>query len=148
MGAPRFRKFTHAVVVAATPHEVFDFVTNASQWWNWHPATRSVRDTPSRPLGLGETATERIHAGFREFDAVWTVTACERPKLWRIETSTAYGASAVTYRLEPLGGGCRFERTCEFHKEGAWRLLDGNFTLWLLRRQAAQALANLHAWFL
>jgi uncharacterized protein YndB with AHSA1/START domain len=148
MAAPRFQTIRHAVVIAAPPAEVFDFVTNASQWQRWHPATRSVREVPNRPLALGETMIEHIHAAHRSFEAKWTVTACERPTLWRIETATPYGASAVSYRLQPLGSGTRFERTCDFHSEGLWRLLDGNLTRWLLARQAARALSNLHDWFL
>ncbi|MBC5763250.1 SRPBCC family protein [Ramlibacter albus] len=148
MADGRFQSFTQAVVIAAPPTEVYDYVTNAAQWKQWHPATRNVRDVPNRPLQLGETMTEHIHAGFRNFEAVWRVTQWDRPSLWRIETTTRYGASAVTYRLQPLGAGCRFERTCEFHSEGAWRLLDGNLARWLLKRQAARALSNLHDHFL
>ena len=147
MAGPRFVRFAQAVVLAAPPQQVFDFVTNAAQWKRWHPATHAVRGAPNRPLGAGEQVAEQIHAGWRDFEAVWTVAACEPPHLWRIETSTPHGASAVTYRLDALGTGCRFERTCEFHSRGAWRLLDGTVARWMLKRQAARALANLHALF-
>src|SRR5438132_299545 len=106
-----FQRFVQSIVLAAPPDQVFDFVTNPSQWYRWHPATRSVRDVPPRPLGLHETMVEHIRAGGRSFEAVWTVVACERPSLWQIETATPHGASVITYHLEPLGSGCRFERS-------------------------------------
>jgi len=144
MRTVRMERIVHAIELPAPPGHVFDFVTNTAQWQRWHPATHSVRNAPDRPLALGETTIERIRAAHREFDAQWTVTACERPVLWCIETATPLGASVLTYRFAPsAGGGTRFERTCDFRSEGAWRLLDGNLTRWMLARQARQALANL-----
>ncbi len=147
MAAPAFERIRHSVVLAAPPERVFDFVTDASQWHRWHPATRSVRDVPQRPLVLGETMVEHIRAAHRSFEATWTVTACERPRRWQIETRTPLGASVVSYQFAPAGAGCRFERTCDFRSEGWWHLLDGNFTRWMLARQAQRALDNLAALF-
>jgi uncharacterized protein YndB with AHSA1/START domain len=139
-------RIVHTIDLAAPPARVFDFVTNAAQWRRWHPATHSVRGCPDRPLALGEKVIERIQAAHREFDAEWTVVACEPPTLWRLHTSTPLGASVLTYRLTPdASGGTRFERTCDFRSEGAWRLLDGNVTKWMLARQAKRALGNLRA---
>ncbi len=145
MAAPAFERIQHTVALAAPPERVFDFVTNASQWPRWHPATRAVRAVPERPLGLGETMVEHIQAAHRSFEATWTVTRCERPSLWQIETRTPLGASVITYRIAPEGGGSRFERTCDFRSEGWWHLLDGTVTRWMLARQAQRALANLAA---
>lgn len=135
----------HAITLPAAPQRVFEFVTNASQWHRWHPATHAVRAVPPRPLRLGETVIEHIHAAHRSFEALWTVTACEAPFLWRIETSTPLGSATVTYRLSTSGTGTHFERRCDFESTGLWRWLDGNLTRWMLARQAAQALQNLRA---
>jgi uncharacterized protein YndB with AHSA1/START domain len=138
------QRIVHAIELAAPPEQVFDFVTNTAQWQRWHPATHAVRNAPDRPLQLGEKTIERIRAAHRDFEAEWTVMACEPPTLWRIETNTPLGASAVTYHLQPnASGGTHFERTCDFRSEGAWRLLDGNVTKWMLARQARRALENL-----
>jgi uncharacterized protein YndB with AHSA1/START domain len=148
MDTPRFQRIVHSVVIPASQEKVFDFVTNASQWQLWHPATRSVRDVPRRPLTIGETMVEHIRAAHRSFEATWTVTACERPRLWQIRTKTPLGSSVITYRFAPRdGGSCRFERTCDFHSEGWWRLLDGNVARWMLGRQASRALTNLRRLF-
>lgn len=139
-------RIVHSMDLPAPREQVFDFVTNTAQWQRWHPATHSVRDAPDRPLVLGETTVERIRAAWREFDAKWTVTACERPAVWRIETMTPLGSSVLTYELAPTSsGGTRFVRTCDYRSEGAWQLLDGSVTKWMLSRQAQRALENLRA---
>jgi hypothetical protein len=142
---PHATRIVHTAVVPCAPQRLFDFVTNASQWKRWHPATHAVRGVPERPLVLGETMVEHIKAAHRSFEATWTVTACEPGSLWRIETATPYGASILTYRMKAVPGGTMFERTCDFRSEGVWRCLDGNLTRWMLARQAARALANLQA---
>jgi hypothetical protein len=142
---PHATRIVHTAVVPCAPQRLFDFVTNASQWKRWHPATHAVRGVPERPLVLGETMVEHIKAAHRSFEATWTVTACEPGSLWRIETATPYGASILTYRMKAVPGGTMFERTCDFRSEGVWRRLDGSLTRWMLARQAARALANLRA---
>lgn len=143
---PGGARIVHTAEIACPPAQLFDFVTNASQWHRWHPATHAVRNVPERALVLGETVVEHIKAGHRSFEATWTVTACERAALWRIETATPLGASMVTYRLRPAPQGATwFERTCDFRSEGIWRWLDGTLTRWILSRQAARALANLQS---
>ncbi|MBI2772856.1 MAG: SRPBCC family protein [Burkholderiales bacterium] len=136
-------RIVHRADLACTPHTLFDFVTNASQWHRWHPATHAVRNVPDRPLVKGEQMVEHIKAAHRSFEATWTVIDCDPGRLWRITTATPLGASVLTYRMAPAPGGCHFERTCDFRSEGAWALLDGNLTRWMLARQAAQALRNL-----
>ena len=135
--------FTQSIHIPAPPEAVYDFVTNAARWHTWHPATHRVRDVPQRPLVLGETMVEEIHAGFRRFEATWQVTEHEPPRRWAIATRTPHGHSTVRYELQAEEGGTRFQRTCEFESRGAWRLLDGNVAKWMLERQAAQALENL-----
>ncbi len=130
--------------IACALERAFDFVTNASLWHTWHPATASVRGVPSRPLVTGDTMLESIRAVGRRFDALWTVLACERPRLWVISTSTENGAARIAYRLEPIATGCRFHRTLEFRsRRWPWRALDRNVACWMLSRQSQRALRNL-----
>lgn len=128
--------------------EAFAFVTNPSRWSRWHPATRAVRGAPDRPLALGETVVERIGAAGRSFEATWTVRACEPPRRWVIETTSAQGDARVEYQLEPLAGGCRFTRLLWFRSRRApWRWLDRSLTRRLLARQSRRALGNLRRLF-
>jgi uncharacterized protein YndB with AHSA1/START domain len=133
------------IEIARRRADVFDFVSNAALWPQWHPATRAVREVPMRPLREGETLVESIAAAGHRFDARWTVRVCEAPARWVIETDTPRGAARVGYRLVEAGAGrCRFERTLEYRSKGAfWSRLDGNVTRWLLTRQSARALRNL-----
>ena len=133
-----------AIDIARAPAEAFAFVTSPALWHRWHPATRSVREVPNRPLVAGETMLESIRAAGRSFDALWTVLACDAPSRWVIATDTPHGVARITYRIGATARGCRFERTLEFRSKGRpWCWLDGTLTRWILVRQSAQALRNL-----
>lgn len=136
-------RFTQSVHLAAPPQAVYDFVTNASLWPTWHPATRAVRDVPPRPLVLGETMVEDIRAAWRREEATWRVTEYLPPHRWGITASSPRGYATVSYELQAEAGGTLFRRTCEFATVGPLSFLDGSVVQWLLRRQAAQALENL-----
>ena len=133
-----------AIVIAREPPHVFDFVTTATRWPTWHPATVAVHEAPDRPLTTGETMVETIAAVGKRFDARWTVLACEPPRLWVIATTNPDGAARIVYRLAPHERGTRFERRLEYRSHRwPWRLLDRNVTRWALARQSARALSNL-----
>lgn len=130
--------------IARPSAAVFEFVTTAAQWKRWHPATVAVSGVPNRPLGLGETIDEQIHAGPRRFSARWTVIECKPPRRWAIETDSSEGAARVTYKLSEQGGVCYFERTLEYESRRLpWKWFDGSLTRRLLARQSDQALRNL-----
>ncbi len=123
------------VEIRRTPEQVFDLVSNPSLWHTWHPATRSVRDAPPRPLREGESVLEYICAGGRRFEARWTVLRCERPTRWEIATDTDRGRAHIVYRLQATPAGCSFERCLRFRSHHRpWRWLDHGLTQWILRR--------------
>ena len=76
MKTTRLATIESFVLIGRPAAAVFEFVTNASLWSHWHPATVSVLAAP-RPLTVGEQMTETIRAGRRRFTATWTVLACE-----------------------------------------------------------------------
>ena len=135
----------HAIEIERPAGRVFDFVSTPALWHRWHPATRSVREVPERPLTRGEHMVEQIAAAGRHFDARWVVEVCEAPAVWVISTDTPRGGARKRYRITPLGASaCRFERSLDFHSKGwFWRALDGSVTRWVLMRQSARALRNL-----
>jgi len=123
---------------------VFAYATAPVLWHTWHPATARVREAPARPLAAGETVIESIEVLWHRADVLWTVLACEPPRLWVIATDNADGAARIVYRVTPEESGCRFHRTLDYRsKRWPWRALDGNLSAWLLGRQSARALANL-----
>jgi uncharacterized protein YndB with AHSA1/START domain len=133
------------VLIGRPVQAVFDFVTNASLWRYWHPATAAVSATPPRPLELGEQATEQIRAGRRRFSAVWTVIAREPPHLWVIAADTPQGDARIVYELRGDGEVLtRFFRTLSYRSHGLpWRWFDRNLTRSVLTQQSERALANL-----
>ncbi len=125
---------------------VFDYVTTPALWHTWHPATAEVRNVPNRPLRSGETMLEVIAMLGRRDEALWTVHACQPHMRWEIVTDTPRGSAHITYVLTPIAGGCHFHRTLEYRSKGLpWRWLDASLLRWVLKRQSAQALKNLHA---
>lgn len=142
-GAPGVRIET-GVPIRRPTDLVFDYVTAPVRWHTWHPATARVRDVPDRPLVTGETVVESIVVAWRRADVCWTVLACERPRLWVIATDNDDGAARIIYRVAPAETGCNFCRVLEYcSKRWPWRLLDANFSAWVLDRQSTRALANL-----
>jgi uncharacterized protein YndB with AHSA1/START domain len=149
---PAIEKLQNPVVlvttirIARSREDVFNFVTTPAHWHRWHPATRSVREVPPRPLVVGETIHESIRAAWREFDAIWTVLECAPHERWVIATDTAYGASRITYRVTAHGGSCEFQRTLEYRSRNwPWTALDGSLTRRKFERQSNTALTNLKA---
>ena len=124
---------------------VYEFVTNPHQWGSWHPATAAVRAAPHRPLRVGESVVESIRAAGRRFEAHWVVQVAQEPRWWRIETETSRGCARIDYELDATSTGCFFRRTLQYRTAGAWRVLDGTVTRWLLERQSRQALRRLRA---
>lgn len=124
--------------------EVFEFVTNASLWHHWHPATEYVR-AAARPLQLGEQATEAIRAGRHRFSATWTVLACEPPALWVISASPPGGDARIVYELRSDGSDLtRFFRTLAYRsRRWPWTMFDRNLIRSALTKQSERALANL-----
>jgi len=144
-GEPPLVTIESFVLIHRPAPAIFDFVTNASLWHSWHPATASVSDTPPRPLKIGERVTESIRAGGRKFNATWTVIACEPTTLWVIATSTAQGESRIVYELRADGEAMtRFFRTLAYRSlRWPWRMFDGNVMRSVLTKQSERALANL-----
>ena len=142
---PRLVTIESFVLIGRPAQAVFEFVTNASLWHYWHPATASVTATPPRPLVVGEQVTESIRAGRRRFDATWTVLACEPPALWVIATDTPQGDARIVYELRANGDALtRFFRTLSYRSHGwPWTMFDGNLTRTVLTNQSERALANL-----
>ena len=142
---PRLVTIESFVLLRRPAQAVFEFVTNASLWHYWHPATASVTATPPRPLAMGEQVTESIRAGRRRFQATWTVLACEPTALWVIATDTLQGDARIVYELRGDGDALtRFFRTLSFRSHGwPWTMFDGNVTRMVLTKQSERALVNL-----
>jgi len=124
--------------------EVFDYVTTATLWHTWHPATTEVRHAPARPLNMGETALEYIEVYGRRDQVLWTVVSCVAPEHWGIAADAQTGTASISYRFTTNGRGCYFHRTLRFRSKSLlWRLFDATLVRLLLERQSARALRKL-----
>jgi len=144
-GEPPLATIESFVLIARPASTVFEFVTNASLWHYWHPATVAVSATPLRPLQRGERVTESIRVGSRRFTATWTVVACEPTVLWVIVTETPQGDARIVYELRSDGPMLtRFFRTLSYRsRRWPWTMFDHNLTRIVLQKQSTRALANL-----
>jgi uncharacterized protein YndB with AHSA1/START domain len=98
--------------IRRAPEDVFDFVSTPANWVRWHPSSVRVTGDAAHPQVVGERCTEAFVVAGRRGETEWTVTRCERPALWRIETHG--GAGSVTYELAPSADGTAFTRTLEY----------------------------------
>jgi hypothetical protein len=70
-----------------------------------------VSGTTDHPLDLGEQVTEEFLVAGRRGRVVWTVVEREAPEHWVIAGEMGgRPAGAVTYTLESMGAGTRFDR--------------------------------------
>jgi Polyketide cyclase / dehydrase and lipid transport len=98
---------------------VFDLVTTARYWTEWHPATRGVEGDIDHPAQLGDRITEHVTIAGIEGSGTWTVVEYDRPRHLALETELSVGPLRIAYDLVPVdGGGTRLRRDLEFPELG------------------------------
>jgi uncharacterized protein YndB with AHSA1/START domain len=117
--------------------QVFEYVTTAGNWPQWHPASLGVSGAIDHPGLPGEQITEQFLVAGRRGEVVWTVRTREVPRRWVIDgviVGRATGGT-ITYTLTPRDGGTLFEREFTYP---APNLLFA-FLDWLFIRRRVQA---------
>lgn len=137
---------TVTVHIARPAGEVFDYLTTAANWPEWHPATAWIKgDATSHPAVRGEVITERVkHGPVRDtFD--WTVEECRPPERWAIRgKGRMFGQKVlITYDLSPENGGTKWVRKMTFFFPGAYACLDKLLLNGILQRNSEEALRRL-----
>ena len=84
-------RVSHEVVVDRVIGAVFDVVTTARYWPQWHPATRAVEGDIDRPARLGDEIIEHVTIAGREGFGTWTVVEHDPPNHLALESDTAMG---------------------------------------------------------
>jgi Polyketide cyclase / dehydrase and lipid transport len=115
---------------------VFDLVTTASFWPQWHPATRGVEGDIDHPALLGDRIIEHVTIAGIEGSGTWTVVEHERPRRAALETDLSVGRLRISYQLSTVDGGTRFQRDLEFPELGPQVGAA-------MRAQSAQGIASL-----
>jgi uncharacterized protein YndB with AHSA1/START domain len=117
---------TVSVHIDRPVEEVFDLITTASKWTQWHPATVFVSGAIFHPALEGETIVEVVRFGMARDRFAWQVEEREAPHRWVIRAkSERHGQKVkIVYALQPEDGGTRWEREMTFYFPGAFELLD------------------------
>jgi len=107
-------RVSHHFVVDRPIDAVFDVVTTARFWTDWHPATRGVEGDVDHPARLGDQIIEHVTIAGVEGTGTWTVVDYDRPHHLALETELAVGRLRISYQLAAVSGGTRFQRDLDF----------------------------------
>jgi uncharacterized protein YndB with AHSA1/START domain len=130
--------------IARAPAEVFDYVTTPGHWPEWHPSSLRVAGTADHSLRVGESCTEEFLVAGRHGTCVWTARERVEGRRWVIETATRGGEAAITYTVEPVDGGTRFERELWYRMPNALlALLDALVLRRRIQRESEEATRRL-----
>jgi len=136
---------TVSVHIKRPIEEVFDFITTASNWPRWHPATVSVSGAASHPANEGETIVEKVRYGIARDTFPWKVIECKAPNRWTIRAaSDRHGQKVkISYTLTPENGGTWWEREMSFYLPKWIGILDKLVLGKQLRRNSETAVQQL-----
>jgi hypothetical protein len=130
--------------LAGAPEHIFDIVTTARYWLQWHPATIGVAGVIDRPYRQGDTITERAQIGAHIFEGTWQVVDHQRPL--RATLSGAGGRVQIRYAFRAEGSSTIFRRELEYAPEVfAASGLDYDKLAALMERQSEESLRRLLA---
>ena len=105
----------NTVTINGAPKAVFDLITTARLWPQWHPATKGVGGVVERPYGLGDMIHERGRIGDKDFETTWKVVEYARPSKIVLQSQNA--PTRITYTFTPGKGMTVFTRKLEYKAE-------------------------------
>lgn len=105
----------NTVTIKGPPKAVFDLITTARLWPQWHPATKAVGGVVERPYGLGDLIHERGQIGNADFKTTWKVVEYVRPS--KIVLQSQNGPTRITYTFTANKGTTIFTRKLEYQAE-------------------------------
>lgn len=108
-------RVTKSTLIRGKADWVFDRVTTAKYWPQWHPATISVSGAIEQPMRLGDQIRERARIAGMEAEGDWTVAELERPTRVVLKMlGTRLGDLQISYHFAPRGEDVEFTRELEF----------------------------------
>jgi uncharacterized protein YndB with AHSA1/START domain len=126
--------------------QVFDYVTTAANWLQWHPSSIGVTGAADHPGNVGEQVTEQYVVAGNRGTVVWTVRERDCPRHWVIDgvLLERRGGGTVAYTLTAKNGGTFFEREFAYPTAGLFfRLIDALIYRRRVQAESEQALRNL-----
>ncbi len=98
----------NTVTIAGAAEPVFDLVTTARFWPEWHPASEAVGGVTQRPFQLDDVIHERGQIAEIRFQVAWRVVEHVRPR--RVVLQSEIPPARITYSFQPRGEGTEFRR--------------------------------------
>ncbi|MEZ4674163.1 MAG: SRPBCC family protein [Caldilineaceae bacterium] len=107
---------------------VFDLVTTARYWPDWHPSTISVGGVIARPYQLGDSVRQVATIGGRIRNGTWTVAKHVRPE--RVTLQMYEGAIEIRYTFVATHTGTQVIRRLAYTSD----FVDGGHDLTTFER--------------
>ena len=105
----------NTVMINGAPKAVFDLITTARLWPQWHPATKGVGGVVERSYGLGDLIHERGRIGEKDFETTWKVV--EHARASKVVLQSQNAPTRITYTFTPGKGTTVFTRKLEYKAE-------------------------------
>jgi uncharacterized protein YndB with AHSA1/START domain len=109
------RSVANTVTIVGAPEAVFDLITTARFWPQWHPASMAVSGVTERPYGLGDRIYERGRIGNSNFQVIWKIVEHARPSRVVLQAETAQ--AQIIYSFQAQGDATAFTRRVEYQFE-------------------------------
>lgn len=142
------RSVRESIVIAAPPERVWETVMDPTRLERWVTTHDSVEEARPGPVSGGDSFKQKLRLAGKSFEVEWKVVEADAPRLARWEGDGPAGSTAnVVYRLEPEGGGTRFEYENEFALPGGMlgKVAGGVLSAAPGRREARRSLDRLRA---
>lgn len=134
----------NAATIEGPPEAVFDLVTTARFWPQWHPATTAVSGVIERPYLLGDRIIERGRIGQGNFEVTWKVAEHVRPR--RVVLQSELSPVQIIYSFNSRGNVTEYTRELKYNVEDLKSISrDPNEVNRLMRLQSEQAVKQLKA---
>jgi uncharacterized protein YndB with AHSA1/START domain len=133
---------TNTVTINGATEAVFDLVTTARFWPQWHPATRVVGGVTERPYRLADRIYEAGRIGTQEFHTSWKVVQYVRRS--RVVLQSEKSPTRITYSFQARDGATVFTRELEYQMENFAAVTAAPGAVeQLMRSQSEQAVRQL-----
>ncbi len=120
---------------------VFDLVTTARFWPEWHPASRAVGGVIQRPYQMGDLIHERGEVNGIAFQIRWRVVEHVRPVRVVLQAETL--PFRILYAFHTRNGTTEFRRELEYDTAAFTAAADPEAMVRLLHAQSEEALRRL-----
>jgi uncharacterized protein YndB with AHSA1/START domain len=143
-GQTTLTSVVNTVVIEGVPEAVFDLVTMAHFWPQWHPATTAVTGVTQRPYLLGDRIIEQGRIGKGEFTVTWQVAEHIRPH--RVTLQSESSPVQIIYSFSSRGNATEYTRELRYDVDDLKSIAaDPNEVNRLMRAQSEQAVKQLKA---